>query len=111
MQMSTAKKGKVSVVTVTGKIDTPNAPELEQQVLALIGQGEKFLAFDLAQTDYVSSAGLRVFLVALKKVQALGGTVCFAGTQPPVHQVFDASGLSLRLKLFATLDEALKSFP
>lgn len=52
-------------LSIAGRIDTKTAPELDQLIKDAL-DGVKELVFDLAQTAYISSAGLRVLLIAQK---------------------------------------------
>jgi len=72
-------------VTVSGRIDTQTAPELEQ---SLHLDDVDTLIFDLKDTEYVSSAGLRVFLEALKVIETNRGDMKIINIQPMVKQVF-----------------------
>ena len=50
-------------IKLSGRIDSGNAPETEQNILAqLAGKGECALVLDAEELEYISSAGLRVIL-------------------------------------------------
>ena len=63
MQISTEKENSKLTVTVSGRIDTVTAPELEKYALDHM-EGITEMALDLADVEYVSSAGLRALLRA-----------------------------------------------
>jgi len=84
-----ADSGKLTV-TLNGRLDTVTAPELEK-VLVLDGVTE--LVFDVAGLEYVSSAGLRLFLSAHKRMIKQGG-MTISGARPVVREVFDITGFS-----------------
>lgn len=81
--------GKLTV-TVTGRIDTVTTPQLERE-LDLNGVTE--LLFDISGVEYVSSAGLRLFLTA-QKTMAKQGSMAIRGASPVVREVFDITGFS-----------------
>ena len=83
------------------------SPELEKRLVPLLDAGTKELVFDLSHLDYVSSAGLRVFMLALKRLQK-DGKLRFCALNKTVRQVFDIAGMSLRTTLCDTLDQAVK---
>jgi anti-anti-sigma factor len=105
MQIAEAKKNGVMVVSVDGRVDASNAPTLEQKLLALIAAGEKHLVIDCTQLEYVSSAGLRVLLVAAKRLS--DGTLGLAALNKQIHDVFDIAGFSSIFQIYRTQDEAI----
>ena len=82
--------GKLSL-KLSGRLDTNTSPQLEAE-LKLDGVNE--ITFDLAELEYVSSAGLRVFLTAQKAMMACGGQMTIANPNDTVRGVFDITGCS-----------------
>ncbi len=82
--------GKLSL-KVIGRLDTNTSPELEAE-MTLDGVNE--ILFDLSELEYVSSAGLRVFLTAQKAMMACGGQMTIANPNATVKGVFDITGCS-----------------
>lgn len=95
-----------AVLTLTGRLDGLSGPELERQVGALIHSGIRTLVFDLAPLEYVSSAGLRVFMIAAKTMTQAGGTVRFAALRPEVLDVFAVAGLLNTLDVTSAVEPA-----
>lgn len=90
MEIKKTKDGSSLKLTVTGRLDTLTAPQLES---ALQLDGIEELVFDLTDLEYVSSAGLRVFLGAQKKMM-LHGKMELVGVKPIVREVLDMTGFS-----------------
>lgn len=88
----------IAILRPRGRLDSATSPELERAVLERLEAGCKRMVFDLADLDYVSSAGLRVILLAGKKLRATQGKLVLAGMRDVVREVFDMSGF---LTLFA----------
>jgi anti-sigma B factor antagonist len=107
MEISESKKNGVVILSVTGRLDASNAASLEQRLLALIDAGEQRLVVDGAQLDYISSAGLRVLLVAAKRLRSGSGEVALAALRDPVKEVLDIAGFSSIFKVHRTSDEAV----
>jgi anti-anti-sigma factor len=63
---------------------------------------------DFTKLDYISSAGLRVMLGTAKQLMAKGGGLKTFGLNQTVREVFDISGFSTILAVFATEAEALQ---
>ena len=79
------------VLKPTGRIDTVTAPELAAMVVL---DNVKELEFDLSEVDYISSAGLRIFLGSQQKMTASGGKMVLSGVRPIVKEIFDIVGFS-----------------
>jgi len=106
MQVEETKDGHVLVIGVKGRLDSNTSGDLEKRILALIDSGEKRLLIDFSDLDYISSAGLRVFLLAAKKSRAVNGKVVLSSLKSHIMEVFDIAGFSTILPIYATRDEA-----
>ena len=89
MQINKNTEGTKLTLAPIGRVDTITSPELEA---AIVLDGVEELVFDLAQVDYISSAGLRVLLSAQKKMAAKSMKI--ANAKPAVKEVFDITGFS-----------------
>ncbi len=67
------------------------------------------VVLDLSGLEYVSSAGLRCFMLAAKQVKAHKGRIMIASMQPVVAEIFQISRFNLLFEIFATVREALES--
>ncbi len=107
LTISTSKSGDTLVVTLEGRIDAASAKNLEQQSLAWIDGGERRLVFDLARVNYISSAGLRVFLLVAKRIGPAGGSVKLCALNSTLRDVFEISGFSALFQILPSLEEAI----
>ena len=107
MELSESKRQGVIILGLKGRLDASNAASLEGKVLSLVAAGETRLVFDLAQLDYISSAGLRVLLMAAKRLMRPSGQVALAAPQEHVKEVFEIAGFSSILKIYPSRDAAL----
>lgn len=76
-------------VSIGGRLDTITAPELEAELDTVTAEKISLLVFDLAELEYISSAGLRVIFKATKTVKAAGGQCGVLKMQPQIKKVFD----------------------
>lgn len=76
------------MVRLGGSLDTATAPELEQELEPVLEGDARDLVFDLAELKFISSAGLRVFGIARKKLKARSGETAFVNMQPQIEEVF-----------------------
>ena len=79
-----------AIVALTGRLDTSTAPELEAELETLLPTTTA-LTFDLANLEYISSAGLRVILKAPKMMNA-PGSMKLIHVNDTIMEVFDITG-------------------
>jgi anti-anti-sigma factor len=94
------------VFSPKGRIDGTNAAATEKELLAFLDSGEPRIVIDLGAVDYLSSAGLRVLLVAAKAARARAGKVVLAAPRPPVLEVLTMSGFDRIMSLEADVASA-----
>jgi len=105
--------GDILVLSPEGRIDHANSEEFRREVGPFIDRckkdGER-IVLDLNGVDYISSAGLRCFMLAEKQAHAQGGTIVVAAMQPVVQEIFEISRFTLVFETFATVGDALSRF-
>ena len=79
-----------ATLIVSGRLDTQTAPELENELDAVLAD-LKDLTFDMTNLEYVSSAGLRVILKAQKAMNTQGA-MKLTGVNDSIMEVFDITG-------------------
>lgn len=109
MNLKKDKIGNFSVLKIKGKIDTIHSGDLEKEVNQLFDNGEKHLIFNCGEMNYISSSGLRVFLVAQKKAISTNGKLYLSNMQPSIQEIFRISGFSNLFKIVATQEDALQN--
>ena len=90
MNIKMERKNNELTVTLEGRLDTLSSPELEEQLEPAM-EGIEKLIFDMTELEYISSAGLRVLLSALKIMEEQG-TMVVRGVNPVVMEVFEITG-------------------
>ena len=92
MQIATEKENIKLTLTVSGRIDTVTAPELEKFALEHM-EGITEMVLDLADVKYVSSAGLRA-LLQINKDMSKQGKLKLLNIRPSAKEIFDMVGFS-----------------
>ncbi len=92
MNIATKKENGTLTITLSGRLDTTTAPELENVLNEQIA-GITSLVFDLQSLAYTSSAGLRVFLKA-QKLMNRQGEMKLIHTAQPIMEVFEMTGFT-----------------
>jgi anti-anti-sigma factor len=109
MEISKKKEDEILIVSVNGRLDAVASPDFDKEIGQLMDEGELTLVFDLSELQYISSAGLRSFLMIAKKIKATSGKIALASLQDIVKQVFDISGFNQILPIFDSVDKALSN--
>ena len=107
MEITETRHANATILALAGRLDGLASPGLEKQIETALAAGSKVLVLDLAKLDYVSSAGLRVFLSAAKKFKTAGGRATFAALPPKIREVFELSGFLSVLDIRADVASAL----
>lgn len=106
MEILESSHPPATVLALIGHLDGHSSPRATERIDAVLARGPARLVLDLRGLEYVSSAGLRVFLMAAKNAQAAGGSVVFAGLSPAIREVFALSGFLDVLSVQTTVAEA-----
>lgn len=96
----------VAVLTPVGRIDSNSAREVEDALLPLFDASEPVLV-DFGALNYISSAGLRVLLLAARRSKATGVPLQLAGMSTAVDEVFKISGFAKLFQIHPDRAEAL----
>ena len=99
----------VIIVKLQGNLDTNTAPDAESEINKKLEEGALKMIINLEKTNYVSSAGLRIFLATAKKITASGGVLKLCGANDVVQEILDISGFSTILDVKKNEEEALAS--
>ena len=83
---------KTAVFSLTGRLDTVTAPELENAFKESL-PGVTDLTLDFESLEYISSAGLRVLLSA-HKIMSRQGKMRLINVNEVVQEVFDVTGFT-----------------
>lgn len=109
MNIAESKRGNIVILKLSGRLDSGTSNDFQDKLLELIDGGEKRLVIDLAQLDYVSSAGLRAFLVAAKRLKGVGGKIALSAMKSNIKEVFDLSGFTSLFPISPSVEGALSN--
>jgi anti-anti-sigma factor len=102
MEIKTQAMRRCELVTVSGRIDSATAPDLEKALLGLIASGQKNIVVNLAECDFISSAGLKALLSGLMKVRKAvpSGDLVISEIRPELRESFDLVGFDRLFKFY-----------
>ena len=100
----------VSILRVSGYVDTTTSPDLERRLQALLREKRYHVVVDLARVEYISSAGWGIFISEIREIREHGGDLKLAGMAPDVREVFDLLEFENILQAYTDSDLAVASF-
>lgn len=113
MTLAKSIYANVLVLSPEGRLDHDNCAAfhsaLDRHLEETGNVAMRGVVFDLSALEYVSSAGLRCFMLAAKQARAHGGRILIAAMQPVVSEIFEISRFNLILDAFPTVRAALES--
>jgi anti-sigma B factor antagonist len=107
MRVAKYMRGTVTVVELSGELDSGTAPRGREQLVELVAHGGRVL-LDLGQLTYMSSAGLRVMLLIYRESARAGTQVGLTGIRPEIESIMSATGFLHFFTVTATLEEGLE---
>lgn len=112
MSLVSTITGRALIVGLKGRLDQDNCEEFRGELaphLESAAHQRLAIVLDLSQLEYVSSAGLRCFMLAVKQTKTHNGRIVVAALQPMVAEIFQISRFDLLLEVFATVAAAVSA--
>jgi anti-anti-sigma factor len=110
MKTEVKHEAACAIFVVSESVDALTAPALAKAITDQITAGHVNLVVDLAGVDFMSSAGLRTLLGAVKESRSSGGDLRITSSNPGVDKVLKMSGFNNIAKVFPSQAEAIASF-
>ncbi len=107
MEIKVSSLEKIKIIHILGELNSVTSVEAEQKIIQFIVGGNQNLLIDFSNLQYISSAGLRIFLVANKLIKKNGtGSISFCNLTGTVKEVFEISGFQKIFRCFADIEAA-----
>ena len=101
---------RVDLVTVAGRVDSSNASQLDERLKELMDNGRHKLVLELSGVNYMSSAGLRAMVGAVRECKKHRGDVRLANVSERVAEVLKLAGLNAIFQTYEDKTSAVGSF-
>lgn len=102
--------GSVQVLDLKGELDAHTASELEAAIQKCQEDGHIYIVVNGKNLQYISSAGLGVFMAYIEEIRERGGDIKIAALQPKVFNVFDLLGFPMLFDITEHEEEAVNKF-
>ena len=107
MEFTETKTGDFLVINLIGQLKSTQHTELQNLLAGVLNQGEKNIILNCSGLTYITSSGLRIFLLALKKITAMSGKLRIAGLRENIREIMVIAGFTSIFNIYTTVDEAL----
>jgi anti-anti-sigma factor len=109
MEIIQAKSSDATILKLEGRLDTNTSSIFEEKLMGLINTNENKIVIDFTRLDFISSSGLRVLLLAGKKIKSVNGKLGLCALRKHVKDVFDVAGFTMLFSVFPSQEEAVKN--
>lgn len=100
----------ISVLHLSGFLDAHTVPKFEDALQTLIKEDRTMITVNLEKLDYISSAGLGVFMGFIEEIREKGGDIKLSNLSSKVYKVFDLLGFPALFEIFDEESEAISKF-
>ena len=107
LELTETRESSTIVLAAAGRIDALTAKQFESAVLASVQDGATPLVLDFDRLRYISSAGLRVILLAAKRQKQNSAKFALCNLRDEVRDVFEISGFAKMLDIHPSRDAAV----
>ena len=103
-------KSEISILRIKGFLDAHTAPKFEQAIQDLVNASRNSIIVSMTDLNYISSAGLGVFMGFIEEIREKGGDIKLCCMSPKVFKVFDLLGFPALYEIYDKDEEAIQKF-
>jgi anti-sigma B factor antagonist/stage II sporulation protein AA (anti-sigma F factor antagonist) len=111
METTVQQYADTTLIAVKGRVDHKSAKDFEDALTSQLAptgaESPPILVLDLADLEYMTSAGLRVLMIAAKTCAGQQRKLAVAALQPLIAEIFKISRFDLVLQIYPTVADAL----
>lgn len=107
MEVTIRDESDTKIIMLQGKLDTNSTPDVESEINSLLDSGANKLLINFEKLSYISSTGLRLLLATAKRLQSSQGDLRVCSLNEMATEVFELSGFTSIINVFASEQEAL----
>ena len=107
MDIQTSTQDGVTIIKLSGSLDGGTVNDAQEKIMPVLSATNMSMVLDLKDCGYVSSAGLRLLLMAAKQISSQGGTLVLAGLSDEIKDVMEMTGFNNFFKTFGDASAAI----
>ncbi|MCH7409564.1 STAS domain-containing protein [Belliella sp. DSM 111904] len=108
LKIETKHDSNFTTLHLIGEVDASNSVELDEHISGLVDSGVQKILVDGSALEYISSAGLGVFMSYIEDFQEKNISLVIFGLNERVYQVFRILGLDQLIQIKSDKEEALR---
>ena len=109
-EVNRTDRDEISILHLKGFLDAHTAPDFESALQELVDTERYKIVINLSQLEYISSAGLGVFMGFIEDIREQKGDIKLAEPTEKVYKVFDLLGFPILYEIFNEEDEAVEKY-
>jgi len=110
MKIQKERKEDIEIIDISGILDAHTAIELEESIKETIQQGIYKIIISLRNLEYISSAGLGVFMAFIEEIRNKNGDIKFSEMDKKILSIFELLGFNLIFDILSSSEEAIEYF-
>ena len=103
-------RSEISILRLKGFLDAHTAPNFEQAIQELIEESRYKIVISMSDLNYISSAGLGVFMGFIEEIRDNRGDIKLTNMSEKVYKVFDLLGFPALYQIFKEEVEAEEAY-
>lgn len=107
MPITVKEVNDATVAYISQRLDGNTSVEVQKRLFLLLQEGKHNLILDVADVDYLSSAGMRALLMVAKKAKELSASFCLINVSQQVAEILEMTGFLPLLQIYQNLESAL----
>jgi anti-sigma B factor antagonist len=109
-QVKRTDNNSITILNVSGFLDAHTAPVLENDLQKLMDNGRYNIIVNFEELNYISSAGLGVFMGFIEQIRERGGDIKMCNMNAKIYRVFDLLGFPTLYDIVESEKEAVEKF-
>ena len=109
MHISIEQLKKITVRTISGKVDATSSDDLCAYLMTQIQLKHTNLIIDCKDLEFLSSSGMRTFLIILKELEKVHGALYFCNFKQHISEILSLAGINKYFLSFSSLEDAKNS--
>jgi len=110
MNIEKSESSGITILTITGRVDSTNAGAFEEGLVPQVEKEDTGMVLDLGPLEYISSAGLRVILMAAKAAKKGGVHFAICALNDEIAELFSITGFDSIVAIEPTIEACLARF-
>ncbi|HEX9652926.1 MAG TPA: STAS domain-containing protein [bacterium] len=109
-EVAKSENGGVAILYIKGYLDAHTAPDLENAFQQLVDAKKFSIIVNFKDLNYISSAGLGVFMGFIEDIRKNGGDIKLTNMKPKIYRVFDLLGFPTLYDILEEEEKAIEKF-